>query len=186
MDLVPEPAPSPMVSAESSGKPQGTHRATHHADFEVKGGKLSQIRIRVAGILVWGQKILLVRHEKNGKSYFLLPGGGMEFGETAEQSLLREFKEEVGLTIEVGRLVMVQDSIPPNLHRQVLNLYFLVKTSNHDIKVTPDAVLKDADYYPLDHFMSMTVNPDVKTEILEGIKNNWEGNCLYLGNRWRD
>jgi ADP-ribose pyrophosphatase YjhB (NUDIX family) len=144
------------------------------------------IRIRVAGILVKDSRILLVRHEKNGNSYWLLPGGGMEFGETAEEALVREFKEEVGLDISVGKLILVQDSIPPNRHRQVLNLYFLVSASRFDIKVTTDGVLKDASFYPLDDFKDMIVNPDVKTEILSGLSSNWPEGCQYLGNRWKD
>jgi ADP-ribose pyrophosphatase YjhB (NUDIX family) len=147
---------------------------------------MNQIRIRVAGILIHNDQILLVRHEKNGNSYYLLPGGGMEYGETAAQALIREFKEEVGLSVDIGKLVMVQDSIPPNLHRQVLNLYFLAQSSSHEIKVTQDQVLKDAAFFPLDQFLNMKVNPDVKQEIIEGVKNNWEGNLVYLGNRWND
>ncbi len=147
---------------------------------------MNQIRIRVAGILVHNDQILLVRHEKNRKSYYLLPGGGMEYGESASQALIREFKEEVGLNVEIGKLVMVQDSIPPNLHRQVLNLYFLAQTSSHELHVTQDQVLKDAAFFPLNQFLKMKVNPDVKQEIIEGIKNNWEGNLAYLGNRWND
>ena len=147
---------------------------------------MNSVRIRVAGILVQDGKILLVRHEKNGKSYFLLPGGGIEYGETAAEALVREFKEEVGLTIEVGKLVIVQDSIPPNLHRHVLNLYFLVKTSDYEIRVTQDNVLKGADYHLLENFQNLTVNPDIKGEIFEGTNNQWCANCLYLGNRWKD
>lgn len=147
---------------------------------------MNSVRIRVAGILVQDGKILLVRHEKNGKSYFLLPGGGIEYGETAAEALVREFKEEVGLTIEVGKLVIVQDSIPPNLHRHILNLYFLVKTSDYEIRVTQDNVLKGADYHLLENFQNLTVNPDIKGEIFEGTNNQWSANCLYLGNRWKD
>ncbi len=147
---------------------------------------MSTIRIRVAGILVKDSKILLVRHEKNEKSYWLLPGGGVDFGESAEAALVREFQEEVGLSIRVGKLVLVHDSIPPNRHRQVLNLYFLVTADKYDIKVTQDAVLKDAAFYPLSEFGGMTVNPDVKKEILDGIGNGWSESCRYLGNRWHD
>ena len=147
---------------------------------------MSTIRIRVAGVLVKDGNILLVRHEKNEKSYWLLPGGGVDFGESAEAALVREFQEEVGLSIQVGKLVMVHDSIPPNRHRQVLNLYFLVSTEKFDIKVTQDAVLRDAAFYPLSDFGGMTVNPDVKKEILEGIGNGWSESCRYLGNRWHD
>lgn len=140
----------------------------------------------MAGILVKDGQILLVRHEKNGKSYWLLPGGGVDYGESLEESLIREFREEVGLKIKTGNLVLVQDSIPPDRHRQVLNLYFLVSTDRFIIKVTPDSVLRDAAFYPLEEFSSMTVNPDVKKEILEGLKNQWTMGCRYLGNRWKD
>lgn len=147
---------------------------------------MSNIRIRVAGILVKDDRILLVRHEKREKSYWLLPGGGVELGESAGEALVREFQEEVGLSIEVGKLVLVQDSIPPDLHRQVLNLYFLVSAKKLDLKVTPDAVLRDAAFYPLAEFPAMPVNPNVKSEILDGISKNWTGSCRYLGNRWED
>jgi ADP-ribose pyrophosphatase YjhB (NUDIX family) len=131
-------------------------------------------------------KILLVRHEKNGKSYWLLPGGGVEFGESVENALAREFREEVGLSIKVGKLVLVHDSIPPDRHRQVLNLYFVVSADNLTLKVTPDAVLRDAAFYSLEEFPGMIVNPDVKKEILEGIQNQWSESCRYLGNCWKD
>src|SRR5579859_6027483 len=116
---------------------------------EKKRKTMSQIRIRVAGILVKDGQILVVRHEKQGRVYWLLPGGGVEFSETAEEALVREFKEEVGLDIEVGKLVFVHDSIPPDRHRQVLNLYFVVssKKAKQALKVTQDSVLRDAAYY---------------------------------------
>lgn len=147
---------------------------------------MQTIRIRVAGILLKNDKILLVRHEKNGKSYWLLPGGGIEFGESAEEALIREFQEEVGLAIKIGKLVLVHDSIPPNRHRQVLNLYFTSSSEMFDIHVTPDSVLRDAAFYPLSEFRQMMVNPDVKQEILDGIQSDWSGGCRYLGNRWKD
>ena len=147
---------------------------------------MQSIRIRAAGILVKDGQILLVRHEKNEKSYWLIPGGGVDFGESVEDALIREYQEEVGLPIHVGPLVLVHDSIPSNKHRQVLNLYFTVTADHTNIKVTQDAVLRDAAFYPLSEFGSMPVNPDVKKEILEGISQNWSQGCRYLGNRWHD
>jgi 8-oxo-dGTP diphosphatase len=147
---------------------------------------LQSIRIRAAGILVNDGKILLVRHEKNDKSYWLIPGGGVDFGETVEAALIREYQEEVGLPIQVGPMVLVHDSIPPNKHRQVLNLYFVVKAEHFNIQVTQDSVLKDASFYDLKEFAQMPVNPDVKKEILEGLVNGWSKGCQYLGNRWHD
>ncbi|MFP4173447.1 MAG: NUDIX domain-containing protein, partial [Candidatus Hydrogenedentota bacterium] len=59
-------------------------------------------RIRVAAIAVRDGAILLVRHEKHGERYWLLPGGGVDFGETLTEALAREVREETGLAIEVG------------------------------------------------------------------------------------
>ncbi len=147
---------------------------------------MPNIRIRAAGILINDGQILLVRHEKNQKSYWLLPGGGVEFGETIETALVREFKEEVGLNIKVGPMVLVHDSIPPDHHRQVLNIYFVVFSDQFEIHVTPDAVLRDAAFYPLTEFPKMKVNPDVKLEIMDGLKSGWSGGSRYLGNCWKD
>lgn len=147
---------------------------------------MNAIRIRVAGILLQDGKLLLVRHEKNGQSYWLLPGGGVEYGESLEQALTREFQEEVGLRIQVGPLVLAHDSIPEDRHRQGLNLYFLVSAPATRLQVTPDEVLRDAAFYSLDHFKAMKVYPDAKIEILRGIETGWKGGLAYLGNLWKD
>ena len=58
----------------------------------------NKLRIRVCGICIEENKILLVRHHSIGKSGILWapPGGGMIYGETSEQALIREFVEETG------------------------------------------------------------------------------------------
>ncbi len=49
--------------------------------------------------------ILLIYRLKNGKEYFVLPGGGIEMNETSEQAVLREVKEEAGITIKPEKLI---------------------------------------------------------------------------------
>lgn len=141
------------------------------------------VRVRVAGILIRNEEILLVRHEKGGGSYWLLPGGGVDFGESAAEALRREFEEEVRMEAEVGPLVLVHDSIPPDRHRHVLNLYFLVESPTPVPRVQPDAVLREARFHPLEAFRRLTVYPAVQDRVLEGLRSGWKG-PLYLGNRW--
>ncbi len=50
-------------------------------------------RIRVSAILRWNDRILLCRHEKPGKEYWLLPGGGVNSGESLVDALERELAE---------------------------------------------------------------------------------------------
>jgi ADP-ribose pyrophosphatase YjhB (NUDIX family) len=72
-------------------------------------------RIRVSAILRRDDRILLCRHEKGGKEYWLLPGGGVNSGESLVDALHRELLEEVGIKDElpVEGPVAIVDSIAP-------------------------------------------------------------------------
>jgi len=52
-------------------------------------------------------RILLVERKRDGLSYFSIPGGGIESGETPEQTVAREISEEITITIKVDRQVYV-------------------------------------------------------------------------------
>lgn len=64
-------------------------------------------RIGAYGIVLRDQHILLILEKPEGTFGGLLnlPGGGIEFGESPEEALQREFKEEVGMSFESMQLV---------------------------------------------------------------------------------
>jgi 8-oxo-dGTP diphosphatase len=72
-------------------------------------------RIRVSAILRWNGRMLLCRHEKPGKEYWLLPGGGVNSGESLVDALHRELAEEIGIDepLAVEGPVAIVDSISP-------------------------------------------------------------------------
>jgi 8-oxo-dGTP diphosphatase len=72
-------------------------------------------RIRVSAILRWKGRVLLCRHEKEGREYWLLPGGGVNSGESLVNALHRELEEEIGIYDElpVEGPVAIVDSISP-------------------------------------------------------------------------
>ena len=73
-------------------------------------------RIRVSALILEQNRVLLIRHEKAGRAYWLLPGGGVEPGETIEQALRRELREETGLTqvTVAGPVALVESIAPPS------------------------------------------------------------------------
>lgn len=86
-----------------------------------------KLRTRVNGILIEDGKILMVRHQSLGNGSFLwnVPGGGMEYGQSAEVSLKREFVEETGLIIKVCDFLFVHELLVKPLH--AIELFFLVE-----------------------------------------------------------
>ncbi len=66
-----------------------------------------RFRVSVYGILLDKENILMQRNPVCNK--FGLPGGGVNIDETVPEALIREFSEETGLSIKVGRLLQVAD-----------------------------------------------------------------------------
>jgi mutator protein MutT len=89
----------------------------------------SQVRQRVAGIIMKNQKILLMRRRKDSREFYVFPGGGVEKGESLEEGLKREIIEETGLTIESFRLLFEMDSTFPEQQSgsNQKEYYFLVE-----------------------------------------------------------
>jgi len=69
--------------------------------LEIKGANrfetFTKTRIGSRGVIVKGDKILLSHETVSG--WWLIPGGGMEEGETPEECLIREINEETGLIV---------------------------------------------------------------------------------------
>lgn len=66
---------------------------------------MNKLAPRAAAIIVKDGQIALMRREKEGRLYYVFPGGKQEEGETVEQAAAREVEEELGLQVSVGRLV---------------------------------------------------------------------------------
>jgi 8-oxo-dGTP diphosphatase len=99
------------------------------------GGK---VRVRVGGILIENDEILLLKHEGVGEKEFLWspPGGGLEFGEDAEENLQREFLEETGLHVRVHEMLFVNEFMSHKIH--AIELFFRVKKTGGILKLGID------------------------------------------------
>lgn len=70
---------------------------------------LGQAPHRAVAVVERGGRILLIRRRRGTEEYAVLPGGGVDPGETPEQAVLRELHEECGLTGTIDRVLLEAD-----------------------------------------------------------------------------
>lgn len=86
--------------------------------------------VRVYGILINdNQEVLLSNEHRFGRQFTKFPGGGLEYGEGIKDCLKREFKEELSIEIEVGKLIYLTDFFQQsafNPDDQIISIYYAV------------------------------------------------------------
>ncbi|GMU91590.1 MAG: NUDIX hydrolase [Candidatus Hydrogenedentota bacterium] len=143
-------------------------------------------RVRVAAIIMKGEQVLLVRHVKDARSYWLLPGGGLEAGETMGDALRRELREEASVDIRVDDLVFVNDSIAPDGSRHVVNLYFSAEIVGGNLARGGDTRVVEARFVSADELEGLTLYPDIKRALIPLLREGVPARARYLGNIWKD
>jgi ADP-ribose pyrophosphatase YjhB (NUDIX family) len=148
-------------------------------------------RIRVSAVLRWNGRILLARHEKPGKEYWLLPGGGVRAGESLVQALVRELKEETGVVAEDDQLplegpVALVDSIAPAwtfATKHVVHIIFAADLSHRSLETvqSEDAAVRGLRLFGLDELEGLVLHPPIQ-RFLE----RWQPGdpAVYLGALW--
>lgn len=145
------------------------------------------IRIRAACVAVDGEgRVLLVQHRKGGLDYWLLPGGGVEEGETMVEAARRELFEETGLEGDVGRTLLICESIDPRDRRHIVHVAFLASLRGGTLRPGLDGRLVDAAWVPLSRLGELSLFPAVAGDLLACHAEGFAGPVRYLGNVWRD
>src|SRR5438128_2346152 len=64
-------------------------------------------------IIIKDGKIVVTHRNKFGMEYYILPGGGVDIGESLEQALYREMDEEVCIKVANPRQVFIEEAGEP-------------------------------------------------------------------------
>lgn len=132
-------------------------------------------RDRGSVILLWGDKILMIHRIKDGREYYVFPGGSVEEGETPEEAAVREMKEETNLDIVLEKKLLVHENY---FHKQRTVHYYLTTSYVGELSFmnAPEAQYanKDDQYHlewcSLDELKNLPVVPtDILPLLLEKI-----------------
>ncbi len=139
----------------------------------------NNILIRCAGIVLDNDKnVLLIRSNYGGKEYWILPGGGLEFGESLKECVIREIKEEANITVIPEKLVFMDENLEDKTH--MIHFTYLCKPKSLNIQTGSDPdheeeIIKEARFISLNELKEMNnfIPPVMKEYLIEGIKNGF-------------
>ena len=128
-------------------------------------------RIAAGGITFKGNTVLLVRYRdsNNSGTYLVGPGGALEDNENVVQAIVRETKEETGITVKPKRVVAIEDLICSRF--KMIKIWMVCDFIEGEIQKTKEAKKEniiEADWFTRDQLASEVVFPPSL------MQHNWE------------
>lgn len=90
----------------------------------------------MSALIKKGNKFLLVKEKlENNIEMWIVPGGGVDFGESLEEAVTREVKEELGTDIKIIKFLKFHEAIFTQYNYHSMIFFFLVKVINEKFKL---------------------------------------------------
>ena len=138
--------------------------------FDIDGELFSY---RIGGVLIRDNKILLTKRGDN----YSIPGGHAQIGETSQETIIREYKEETGLDVEIVNVISTMENFwnIDNKKCHQLCIFYRIKVKNKKQKLTPNPDRKDTEFVwvNLDELKNIKLYPNgVVDQILDNTVDN--------------
>ena len=103
-------------------------------------------RLVVAGLIKNKGKYLLIKEKmESGRDLWIVPGGGVEFGESLEEAVKREILEELGIEIDNLEFLTFKEAVFPEFNYHTV-IFFYQAESDQKVRVGDQKIL-EAKYF---------------------------------------
>lgn len=115
---------------------------------------IDHIGVGVGAVIIGPEDRLFLarrgREARNERGRWEFPGGSIEFGETMENALVREVREEFGFEIVVDELLDVVDHIIPQEHQHWISPTFLCRVKSGEPRILEPHKCDEIGWFRLD------------------------------------
>jgi 8-oxo-dGTP diphosphatase len=126
-------------------------------------------RITVDGIVINSARVLLVQRKNDPfKGFWALPGGFVEYGETTEEAVIREFQEETGLKTVIKKLVGVYSAPDRDPRGHTISVVYELDVVGGQFKAGDDAA--DVNFFNIQRLPSLSFDhKKIIMDLVEGL-----------------
>lgn len=131
-------------------------------------------------------RVALIKRVRNGVLYYVIPGGGVEDGESIAEAAHREAEEELGVGVVLGALrVAINHREEDGTFQQ--QWYFDAIVDSDDIKIVgpelnshPKKGTYEAVWVPLDELADLYVLPRAVADVVAGNGGVWPEDVIEI------
>ena len=126
------------------------------------------MRIRVSAVFERDNEILCMKYVYGGKEVFALPGGGVDQDVPLKETVIKEWRDELGVKIDVGGVIMVGEAPATKRHPQTLHIIFEALEIYGTPKVRPDSTHSlGISWLPVEQLTQYPIYPDVGKKLYD-------------------
>ncbi|GAB2570608.1 NUDIX domain-containing protein [Spirosoma areae] len=132
--------------------------------------------------LIWRQnanqtEVLLMRYSYGGQDVFALPGGSPDRGEILTETIVREIREELGVSVEVGEMILAGEMLLTQRNDDVLHVVFAARNLKGEPTLNPaETTALELVWKPISEVDKLNLYPNIGARI-----QPWFSSATYLG-----
>ena len=132
--------------------------------------------------LIWRRnvsqtEILLMRYSYGGQDVFALPGGNPNRSEILPETIVREIQEELGISVDVGEMILAGEMLLTERNDDVLHVVFAARNLQGNPKLNPaETTALELIWQPVPDLDKLNLYPNIGAKIQQ-----WFSSATYLG-----
>lgn len=140
-----------------------------------------KLAVRAAAVVMYKNKLLLVKHRKGNEEYWVLPGGHVEAGETVLQAAYRELDEELGIRPEITKVLFFDEVIVKKRKKHVVDIVYLSVARAQKFNLNIAEAVVDAKYFLFSELRTIDLRPPVASMLIKLKKENFKTDKFFAG-----